>query len=188
MVQPGHLMGEKAAPRMGRRWVVARGHTPHNSGAQGASVARSHRRPTNAAKTALTARGRTDPEKAAPWPALRVLVAVWSGKGVKGSTGSRMRSAGRSPSTERVRIEAKRTLDALGTTPRFPSGGQEKQAKRRAACTLDDRGRLAPLPSGKGRGGWERVANLVRLFIAHALASSLGPVCPLWGPRFGVRP
>lgn len=90
-----------------------------------------------------------------------------------------MRSAGRSPSTERVRIEAKRPLDALGTTQRSPSGGQEKQAKRRAACTLDDRGRLAPLPSGKGRGGWERVAHLVRLFSAQAVA---GPFFKTWRP------
>jgi len=59
------------------------------------------------------------------------LMGCWSGKGVKGSTGSRMRSAGRSPSTERVRIEAKRTLDALGTTLRSPAGG--RRSKRSAA-------------------------------------------------------
>ncbi|HNE32896.1 MAG TPA: hypothetical protein PK365_10990, partial [Nitrospira sp.] len=48
--------------------------------------------------------------------------------------------------------------------------GQEKQAKRRAACTPDDRGRLAPLPSGKGRGGWERVAYQGGLLRARAVA------------------
>ena len=35
---------------------------------------------------------------------------------VKGVTGSRTRSTGRSPSTERVRITAQRTLDAAETT------------------------------------------------------------------------
>ena len=50
-------------------------------------------------------------------------VSCWSGKGVKGSTGSRMRSAGRSPSTERVRIEAKRTLDALSREVRWHMAG-----------------------------------------------------------------
>ncbi len=39
-----------------------------------------------------------------------------SGSRVKGVTGSRTRSTGRSPSTERVRITAQRTLDAAGTT------------------------------------------------------------------------
>ena len=89
---------------------------------------------------------------------------------------------------------------------------QEKQAKRRAACTPDDRGRLAPLPSGKGRGGWESVglpgwlvqraggglpflpnlaavANRCGLFLAWAVELRPGALSgPLWGPRYGVRP
>ena len=75
-----------------------------------------------------------------------------SGKGVKGCTGSRMRSAGRSPSTERVRMQAKRTLDSLGTTPRSRHGCRGFQGRRPSPCTLDDRGRLAPL-AGRGAGG-----------------------------------
>ena len=46
-----------------------------------------------------------------------------SGRRVKGCTGSRTRSAGRSPSTERVRMQAKRTLDAAGTTQAYRQGG-----------------------------------------------------------------
>ena len=74
----------------------------------------------------------------------------------KGETTGRMRSAGRSPSTERVRVQAKRTLDALGTTPRSRHGCRGFQGRRPSPCTLDDRGRLAPLArrgaGGSGRG------------------------------------
>jgi hypothetical protein len=38
-----------------------------------------------------------------------------------------MRSAGRSPSTERVRMQAKRTLDAAGTIPAYRQGGGQGQ-------------------------------------------------------------
>lgn len=47
---------------------------------------------------------------------LPIYLRFSSGSRVKGVTGSRTRSTGRSPSTERVRITAKRTLDAAGTT------------------------------------------------------------------------
>ena len=126
--------------------------------------------------------------------------------GVAGAARSRRRGhgpgwRGRSPA-----------LDALGTAQASRRGGQEKQAKRRAACTPDDRGRLAPLPSGKGRGGWESVglpgwlvqraggglpflpnlaavANRCGLFLAWAVELRPGALSgPLWGPRYGVRP
>jgi hypothetical protein len=71
-----------------------------------------------------------------------------NGEGVKGSTGSRMRSAGRSPSTERVRIEAKRTLDALAVTYALGMGAGVFSPLHPA-----DRGRLAPLALGRGAGG-----------------------------------
>ena len=83
--------------------------------------------------------------------------------GVAGAARSRRRGHG-------PPRRAKRTLDALGTSQRCPGRGQEKQAKRRAACTPDDRGRLAPLPSGKGRGGWERVAHQGGLLRSQAVA------------------
>jgi hypothetical protein len=64
-----------------------------------------------------------------------------------------MRSAGRGPSTERVRIEAKRTLDALGTTPCSPAGG--RRSKRSAA-------RPAPLTAGYHMiWRWQRNASLL---------------------------
>ena len=47
---------------------------------------------------------------------LPIYLRFSSGSRVKGVTGSRTRSTGRSPSTERVRITAQRTLDAAGTT------------------------------------------------------------------------
>ena len=50
-----------------------------------------------------------------------------SGRRVKGCTGGRTRSAGRSPSTERVRMQAKRTLDAAGTTQAYRQGGGQGQ-------------------------------------------------------------
>ena len=50
-----------------------------------------------------------------------------SGRRVKGCTGSRTRSAGRSPSTERVRMQAKRTLDAAGTPKAYRQGGGQGQ-------------------------------------------------------------
>lgn len=60
------------------------------------------------------------------------------------------------------------TLDALGTL-HAPSWGAGKKAEGRMPCNPDDRGRLAPLPSGKGRGGWESVAVPRRLFRARPL-------------------
>ena len=54
-----------------------------------------------------------------------------SGRRVKGETGSRTRSAGRSPSTERVRMQAKRTLDAAGTPQAYRQRGEVKGNARR---------------------------------------------------------
>jgi len=49
-------------------------------------------------------------------------------------------------------MQAKRTLDSLGTTPRSRHGCRGFQGRRPSPCTLDDRGRLAPL-AGRGAGG-----------------------------------
>ena len=79
------------------------------------------------------------------------LMGCWSGKGVKGSTGSRMRSAGRSPSTERVRMQAKRTLDAAGTIDALVMGVGGFKAVGRPPAPLTTEGDSFP-PEGDGRG------------------------------------
>ena len=93
------------------------------------------------------------------------VVRFSSGKGVKGRNPG-WRGPQRSEDTGRDGEGEARPLTPL-ERPTLTGRGQEKQAKRRAACTPDDRGRLAPLPSGKGRGGWERVAHLGSLFRAQ---------------------
>lgn len=80
-----------------------------------------------------------------------------SGKGVKGETGSRTRSAARRASTERVRISGPQARPLMPLErPKPLVWGAVKEAKRPAGCTPDDRGRLAPFPLGReGRGdGW----------------------------------
>ena len=109
-----------------------------------------------ALRAAPASRGRFAP--LTPLPAKRSQVPRFSsGKGVKGETGSRTRSAARRVSTERVRISGPqaRPLTHL-ERPKPQVMGADKEAKRPAGCTLDDRGRLAPFPPGReGRGdGW----------------------------------
>ena len=100
---------------------------------------------------------------------------------LKGETGSRTRSAARRASTERVRISGPqaRPLTHL-ERPKPQVMGADKEAKRPAGCTLDDRGRLAPFPPGReGRGdGWR----------ARNAPFSRSPAVPAWGRCVGPAP
>ena len=109
-----------------------------------------------ALRAAPASRGRFAP--LTPLPAKRPQVPRFSsGKGVKGETGSRTRSAARRASTERVRISGPQARPLMPLErPKPLVWGAVKEAKRPAGCTPDDRGRLAPFPPGReGRGdGW----------------------------------
>jgi hypothetical protein len=66
-----------------------------------------------------------------------------------------MRSAGRSPSTERVRMQAKRTLDAAGTTQ--PIGKGEVKGNARRTCPRSQSGK-----TDAGRPETEAVSGQAR--------------------------
>lgn len=114
-----------------------------------------------------------------PLPAKRPQVSrLSSGKGVKGETGSRTRSAARRASTERVRISGPQARPLMPLErPKPLVWGAVKEAKRPAGCTPDDRGRLAPFPPGReGRGdGWR----------ARNAPFSRSPALPAWGRCVG---
>ena len=126
-------------------------------------------------------------------PPRLTLARFSSGKGVKGETGSRTRSAARRASTERVRISGPqaRPLTHL-ERPKPQVMGADKEAKRPAGCTLDDRGRLAPFPPGReGRGdGWRaRNAPSLPLELLLLPKSKTNSACnALQGPQTKTLP
>ena len=93
-----------------------------------------------------------------------------SGRRVKGCTGGRTRSAGRSPSTERVRMQAKRTLDAAGTIDALVMGVGGFKAAGRPPAPLTTEGDSLPFPAGRGGGDGRASAYLGGLFNAQAAA------------------
>lgn len=82
--------------------------------------------------------------------------------------------AERSParaSTERVRIAAKRTLDALGTTPRFPSGAGRSKRSAAPPCS---RGSNATVWPPAGRGGKAKPRQGQRPLVGGSALPPLG--------------
>ena len=76
-----------------------------------------------------------------------------SGRRVKGETGSRTRSTGRSPSTERVRISGRSpALDAAGTIDALVMGVGGFKAAGRPPAPLTTEGDSLPFPAGRGGG------------------------------------
>lgn len=132
----------------------------------------------------VDAPGQPDPLASAeksPHGLLCAFEGCLSGKGVKDSTGSRMRSGGRSPSTERMRIEAKRILDALGTTLRSPSWGRRSKRSAAQPAPLTTEGDSPPFPAGRGGGngrGWRTWCAVLALSRWPAFSSRPAALMP----------
>ena len=102
-----------------------------------------------------------------------------SGRRVKGCTGGRTRSAGRSPSTERVKMQAKRTLDAAGTPQAYRQRGRSRATPAAPAPAASRARTDAGSPETEAVSGQARRARS-----RHKKAGQMPGLLKIDGPNF----